>query len=116
MVVLVSISVSFFYSEKNFHAKKIRSEKFSENEKEENDVSEKFFLQRSYPDNSIDMVAYDKAIQQALKDSKGSRALTGFNLPWVLEGPNNIGGRFNCMAINAANNNIVCRMFNRWNF
>lgn len=49
MVVLVSISVSFFYSEKNFHAKKIRSEKFSENEKEENDVSEKFFYKEVIP-------------------------------------------------------------------
>ena len=107
MIVLACISVSFFYAEKNIHCKKNHSKKFTANEKEENDVSEQFFLQRSYPDNSIDMVAYDKAIQQALKDSKKGRALSGFNLPWVLEGPNNIGGRFNCMAINPANNNIM---------
>ncbi len=105
--VVVCISVSVFYSEKNSPIKKHQSEKFSEKENDANDVCEKFFLQRSFPDNSIDMVAYDKAMHQALKDSKGSRALAGFNLPWVLEGPNNIGGRFNCMAVNPSNNNIM---------
>lgn len=107
MIVLSCLSVSFFYAEKNIHFKKNYAENFSENEKEENDVSENFFLQRSYPDNSIDMIAYDKAIQQALKDSRKGRSLSGFNLPWVLEGPNNIGGRFNCMAINPSNNNVM---------
>ena len=70
IIAIACIFACFIYSESNYSYLKNTTEIFDENHKEEKDVNEHYFLQRSYPDAAIDMVAYDKAMKQALKDSK----------------------------------------------
>ena len=107
-VVMLSIATFIFCGDKNFFTEKSFSSKnYSEKENDVEDVSEQFFLQRSFPDDVFDFTAYDKAIRQALKDAQPHRSTSGFDDAWVVEGPNNIGGRFNVMAINPTDNNIM---------
>ncbi|HAP01639.1 MAG TPA: hypothetical protein DCQ93_06915 [Bacteroidetes bacterium] len=107
VVLLLSSFVIFFNMRYKFSLRKNHEENFLEKESNEQDLCENFFAQRSYPDSAFDFAAYDKAIRQCLHDSKPTRSLTGFDLPWLQEGPDNIGGRFNVMAINPVDNNIM---------
>ncbi len=106
-IVLFFISVLFLFPPQKTFDKKNINYKILEKEGDFSEVSEQFFLQRNFPDTVFDINAYDKAIQQALKDSRNSRSLTGFDLPWLLEGPANIGGRFNVLTIDPNDNNIM---------
>ncbi|MEO1625528.1 MAG: hypothetical protein AAFV25_10265 [Bacteroidota bacterium] len=67
-----------------------------------------FFWQRAFPEPSIDWQSYERAIQQA-QTSMGRRrqTLQGTQIPWRLEGPANIGGRINCLAIHPGNDQII---------
>ncbi len=72
------------------------------------DIDDYFFIQRTYPDERFALMAYDHAIKQALsewKQASGSRAGAAWN--WTLEGPTNIGGRINCLAVDPADQNII---------
>jgi uncharacterized protein YbjT (DUF2867 family)/photosystem II stability/assembly factor-like uncharacterized protein len=66
---------------------------------------EHFFLQRAYPDQQPDINAIEKGWQQArsmaLSKSGGLQGL------WTVEGPGNIGGRANVVAVHPTNENIV---------
>lgn len=70
-----------------------------------------FFMQRTYPHfNGADAAkAYDAALQTALIQQTAQRttSTSGWNANWTLEGPNNTGGRFNTIAVNPQNTNIV---------
>ena len=101
------VSTIFLLTKKTSFDKVFLREEISRKEEDLNEISEQFFLQRSFPDTVFAINAYDQAIQQALKDSRHSRSLTGFDLPWLLEGPGNIGGRFNVLTIDPNNNNIM---------
>lgn len=101
------VSTIFLLTKKPSFDKIFLREEISRKEEDLNEISEQFFLQRSFPDTVFAIKAYDQAIQQALKDSRHSRSLTGFDLPWLLEGPGNIGGRFNVLTIDPNNNNIM---------
>ncbi len=107
IITAACVSALFLFSKQNSFDQKFQAKKTAEKENNLNEVSEQFFLQRSFPDTVFAIAAYDKAMQQALKDSRHSRALTGFDLPWLLEGPGNIGGRFNVLTIDPNNNNIM---------
>ena len=67
---------------------------------------ENFMLQRTYPNKSFDIKAYrtglDKAAADYASQKKNTAALT-----WQLEGPGNIGGRFNCIAVCPGNSSIM---------
>ena len=75
----------------------------------ENEPSEWFFQQRSYPDSFFDVPAYRLSlIKVGNSDNQyRSQLSSGWNASWDLEGPTNIGGRINCVAIHPSNPNIM---------
>lgn len=71
--------------------------------------SDWFFFQRSFPDASLDLNAYQKALKAAATGNQFMRSniAAGWNDPWLLEGPTNTGGRINCVAVSPLNPNIM---------
>jgi len=67
-----------------------------------------FYLQRSYPDAKLDLKAYNAAMQAAQIGSQAQAKTQGgiSNTAWTLEGPTNIGGRINALAIDPNNSSI----------
>ncbi|MBA3649121.1 MAG: T9SS type A sorting domain-containing protein [Chitinophagales bacterium] len=70
---------------------------------EQEDVSEDYFLMRAYPDAAVDMQAYDAALKDAMTPKSAQRE----SAAWTVEGPGNIGGRINCMAIEPGNPDVI---------
>lgn len=67
-----------------------------------------FFFQRSFPDRTFDIDAY----QQALEDVKllahsRSVAFEGFDAEWTTQGPGNAGARINAIAVHPGNDDII---------
>jgi photosystem II stability/assembly factor-like uncharacterized protein len=60
---------------------------------------------------SINGVYDERAVQQAFAEAKtrnnGSKMLSSSAMEWKNQGPGNIGGRFNAIAIHPSNNNIM---------
>lgn len=72
--------------------------------------AEHFFLQRSYPDPAIDLQAYEAALHEAGANyaaNKTSASAGVTTTPWTVQGPNNIGGRINAIAIDPNNANTL---------
>lgn len=66
-----------------------------------------FFLQRAFPDASIDLVAYNDALIAA-KESLASRSGEDtFDKEWRTEGPGNLGARVNTIAVHPDNEDII---------
>ncbi len=74
-------------------------------------ADENFFLQRSYPDSVFQMEAYNNALQFAHRDYLANKPIPGQRsgnpLVWETEGPGNIGGRINTIAVDPTNSNII---------
>lgn len=89
----------------------IEKEHKEEEDKNKFAADENFFIQRSYPDTVFQLEAYNKALQVAhrdylmLKPLPGQRS--GSALVWETEGPGNIGGRINTIAVDPSNSNII---------
>ncbi|HQZ43590.1 MAG TPA: hypothetical protein PK735_11945, partial [Flavobacteriales bacterium] len=68
-------------------------------------VNERMLLERAYPDAVFDLVAYKKGVAEALRlrSAQVERDL----LTWTVEGPGNIGGRFNTIAIHPTDSDIM---------
>ncbi len=70
--------------------------------------SEEFFLQRMNPDGQFSMKAFTKGLTQAKEDAiEISRSNSGFENEWTVQGPGNIGGRINTIAVHPQNENIM---------
>lgn len=69
---------------------------------------EHFYLQRSYPDAQFDLMGYNAALASAKSVAQSpAKTLAGVsNTPWTLEGPTNIGGRINALAVDPNNASI----------
>jgi len=65
--------------------------------------ADQYFVGRNYPNIGEGDISYKKAVSQALKTIKKRNN----NTPWTIEGPHNIGGRINCIAIHSTNANII---------
>lgn len=67
---------------------------------------EHFYFQRAFPDSTIDFKVMERSLNDAQQwaAARTSRADVG---EWVQEGPFNIGGRINCMAIHPYNDDII---------
>jgi photosystem II stability/assembly factor-like uncharacterized protein len=63
-------------------------------------------LIRSYPDKELDVKAYQDALLRAHSSVDLQRKEMA-TFSWTVEGPGNIGGRFNCTAVNPLNSNII---------
>ncbi|HET6245006.1 MAG: T9SS type A sorting domain-containing protein [Bacteroidetes bacterium] len=100
-VILTSISyyyTSFYQPQQNAKAK---IEKFSR-------PAEHFFLQRSYPDTFFDIKAYEVVLkQEQIRYATSRSSSRSINSEWTLEGPGNIGGRINSVAVHPTNSNII---------
>jgi hypothetical protein len=69
-----------------------------------------FFTQRTYPDLIFDHKAYVAGLKQASSDHQLTAKLKSLNTfpgSWATEGPGNIGGRINCVAVHPTNQNII---------
>ena len=68
-----------------------------------------FFLQRSYPDETFDIIAYEKAIKKVSKNISllKNSSPKNINSSWTIEGPGNIGGRINVVITHPGNSNIM---------
>lgn len=69
-----------------------------------------FFLQRTFPDTVFQLQAYNAAMEQAQQDylkAKHAAGKSGNNAAWQTEGPGNIGGRFNTIAIPAGSPDTI---------
>jgi photosystem II stability/assembly factor-like uncharacterized protein len=69
--------------------------------------SDQFFLQRSFPDASIDLKAYKKALIQAKSSAIARNGFDNFDGEWRTEGPGNLGARVNTLAVHPANDQII---------
>ncbi len=69
--------------------------------------SEYYFLQRQYPDFNLDADAYTAELKRVMNNGPTRDNQSGYNQFWQIEGPGNIGGRFNTMIIHPANQNIM---------
>ena len=60
-------------------------------------------MMRSYPDREFDYKGYEQAMAQAKQAAGAERS----SAAWVLEGPENIGGRVNVIAVHPQDDDIV---------
>lgn len=75
--------------------------------------AEDFFLARNYPDASIDVKAYTRALEEARESISFRQGFTGFEEEWIVRGPANIGARINTAAVHPDNEDIIFAGFSR---
>ena len=63
-----------------------------------------FLISRTYPNSVFDFKAFQNCLMNAANKAK-SKSLHQLN--WQLEGPSNIGGRFNCVVTNPTDTNVI---------
>lgn len=69
---------------------------------------EAFDFKRTYPNQYPDLQAYRKVMDEVATYINGAaKAGNPFDEEWQMEGPGNIGGRLNCIAVHPQNNNII---------
>jgi len=101
-MVIISLTIPKISSKKNEIIEKLEE---IENPNEPNEI---FLLQRTYPNKTFDIKAYQTALQSA-NQTNNLNILNKTNnfLSWQLEGPGNIGGRFNCIAVSPTNSAVM---------
>ncbi|MCB0526855.1 MAG: T9SS type A sorting domain-containing protein [Saprospiraceae bacterium] len=74
-----------------------------------------FAFQRSFPDRDFDWQGWRKAIVRARQQEAGVQArnagCSGNTTPWTLQGPANIAGRVNTLAVKPDNEDVVLAGF-----
>ncbi len=97
--VLTASVIGFYFSSKHLPTEKHspKQERFS--------PDEEFLFQRSYPFAKFDINAYRKGLAEAHSLLANNRSINSAN--WTLEGPGNIGGRFNCIAVDPGNASVI---------
>jgi photosystem II stability/assembly factor-like uncharacterized protein len=69
---------------------------------------------RLYPDSTFNMRAYEDAVKaERLKIALRGPASEGFDNAWQLEGPQNIGGRVNTLAMHPQNEQVIYAGYSR---
>jgi photosystem II stability/assembly factor-like uncharacterized protein len=109
-VILLSSSLLMFFNTKS-KVKTVRVAGFGKEMKRERESRgpyEDFMLQRTYPSKTFDILAYKSALEKAAsaRSAKNFRS-SSTPLQWTLEGPGNVGGRFNCIAVNPLNHDVM---------
>lgn len=64
-------------------------------------------IMREYPDFKPDIQVYQNAIEEANNSVALRGQFKGFEAPWNLEGPGNIGARINSIKVHPTNHNII---------
>lgn len=76
--------------------------------------SEQFFLQRMDPSGNFSVKGYSKGLAEAQADAALLyRSADGFDNEWTVQGPGNIGGRINTIAVNPDNEDEIYTGFGR---
>jgi len=105
-IVISALLLSFAFT-LNFQAVKNKNDHHHKSDKENiMQPNERMLLQRSYPDAEFDYKAYHKALNTEYQHIY-SASYRGPSLSWYVEGPGNIGGRFNCVVADPNNSNII---------
>ena len=70
---------------------------------------DQFFVQRAFPEDQIDLKSYTQTLRQvAASASVNDRsAPMGFDSDWTTQGPGNLGGRVNTIAIHPFDKQII---------
>ena len=68
---------------------------------------EEFFMQRAYPDEYPNIRAYTAAMEEAQQLALLKNEFPGFEEPWEVRGPGNIGARINTIAVHPENEDIT---------
>ncbi len=70
--------------------------------------SEEFFLQRMDPEGKFAIKAYSAGLKEAQENAfLQTRSLNGFDNEWTVQGPGNLGGRINTIAVDPSNEDII---------
>lgn len=66
-------------------------------------------LEKEFPNTELSIEGYLRGKRQVQKDirSELNRSVNGFDQPWTVQGPGNIGARINALAVNPENENII---------
>ncbi len=68
---------------------------------------ESFFDSRNYPDAKYNIQAFENALKDARNQAALRNNTPGFDKNWTEEGPGNMGGRINTVAVHPSNEDIV---------
>lgn len=69
---------------------------------------ELFYLDRNYPDFDPPKGIFQQRILQAIKHDKSARrSHRGLDFPWTVQGPGNIGGRVNTIAVHPLDSDVI---------
>lgn len=75
---------------------------------------ELFFLDRNYPDFNIPGNLFQRRLTDAIRhDARNPSAHRGLDHPWTVQGPGNIGGRVNTIAVHPLNSLIIMLGFSQ---
>ena len=70
--------------------------------------SEEFFLQRMDPEGKFALKAYTQGLKEAQIDASiQTRSMNGFDQEWTVQGPGNLGGRVNTLAVDPIDEDII---------
>jgi photosystem II stability/assembly factor-like uncharacterized protein len=73
----------------------------------DNPIDEGTFMMRAFPDDYVNLEAYDSALKKAKENWLNQLASRGATGKWTTQGPFNIGGRINTIAIHPQNEQII---------
>lgn len=102
------VSGLYFYSTKSTETRVEREEEKVNTLEEKSKPSEYWEDRWSYPSTESQAENFKQAVATAKKsDAKGNALKSGLSSNWRMEGPTNIGGRANCLLVDAKDNNTI---------
>src|SRR6056297_3008951 len=93
-LAIIPVLLSLFWGCATSDDKVSKLDKFEE----KHEPFDHFYFQRAFPDESVDYRQMHASLQNARKRSQ-RRQTKSADGEWQQEGPLNIGGRINCIAI-----------------
>lgn len=102
---MTAIASVFLLEKKDIHRKKLPQKRDRIVEKFR--PAEHLFIQRAYPADKPDILAYQEALYSINQQIKLRGTAQGFDAEWIEQGPGNIGARINTVAVNPQNEDII---------
>jgi photosystem II stability/assembly factor-like uncharacterized protein len=69
---------------------------------------ELFYLDRNYPSDDVNPGLFQQRLAKAIQyDEHAGHSNRGLDHPWTLQGPGNIGGRVNAIAVHPADSDVI---------
>ena len=105
ILVFSALSKSLFAQDED--EDECRTSHFKSTTDEKQFPYDNFFIQRSYPEYGNILPALERAKAIARAQMNSNQRSQNYNLQWHIEGPLNIGGRVNTVAIDPTDSNII---------